>query len=127
MLADEEVKRILACARGTRWDAFVTVALHAGFRRGELLALDWSAYDEDGRSLSVHCAMSQTKQHGVRKKGTKTGKTRQMPIEDVVVKALARHRALQAADELAAPHGAYSNAAIERLSARLNAAADGRE
>jgi integrase len=55
--------------------------------------------------------MSQTKQHGTRKKGTKTGKTRVWPIEEgsALAKALARQRALQASDKLAAPHDAYRN------------------
>lgn len=111
MLADEEVRRLLDAARGTRWEAFVTIALYAGLRRGELIALDWIAYNEKTGELSVHCAMSQTKQHGIRKKGTKTGKTRVWPIEEgsALAKALARQRALQASDELAAPHGAYRN------------------
>jgi integrase len=127
MLASKEVRSLLESAHGSRWEAFVTIALHAGLRRGELLALDWPAYDENAQRISVHCAMTETREHGMRKKETKTGKTREIPIDDVGARALARQRVLQAEDELAAPHGRYRNAEnaifTDELGARYSPAA----
>ncbi|MGB8910616.1 MAG: tyrosine-type recombinase/integrase [Candidatus Cybelea sp.] len=45
----------------------------------------------------------------MRRKDTKTGLIREIPVPPIVARALARQRALQSADELAAPHGAYRN------------------
>jgi len=109
ILTDDEVRRLQNVTSGTRWEAFVTLALWLGPRRGETIALDWTAYDEDAQVLSVHCAIAQTRKHGVRRKETKTGVARSIPIPAHVAKALARQKALQAADELAAPHNAYRN------------------
>lgn len=109
VLTNNEVRRLQGVAQGTRWEAFVTLALWLGPRRGENIALDWPAYDEDAQILSVHCAIAQTTTHGTRRKETKTGVTRSIPVPAHVAKALARQKALQAADELAAPHKAYRN------------------
>lgn len=103
------MRRLQDAARDTRWEAFIAVALWLGPRRGETIALDWNAYDEPEQVLSVHCAISQTRRHGLRKKGTKTGIMRSIPVPARVARALAGQKSLQAADELAAPHGAYSN------------------
>lgn len=109
ILTDDEVRRLQHVASGTRWDAFVTLALWLGPRRGETIALDWTAYDEGAQTLSVHCAIAQTRKYGVRRKETKTGVARSIPIPKHVAKVLVRQKALQAADELAAPHNAYRN------------------
>ena len=109
ILTDEEVWRLQEAAKGSRWETFVTVALWLGPRRGETIALDWSAYDEAAQTLSVHSAMAQTRKHGIRRKETKTGVNRSIPVPVHVAKALVRQKALQAADELAAPHNAYLN------------------
>jgi integrase len=82
--------------------------LWLGPRRGETIALDWSAYEESAQVVSVHCAVIQTCK-GVRRKETKTGLIREIPVPPKVARALTRQHALQSADELAAPHGAYRN------------------
>ncbi|MGC2407608.1 MAG: site-specific integrase [Candidatus Cybelea sp.] len=110
MLSGDELRALQGIVRGTRWEAFITIALWLGPRRGEAIALDWSAYNEEAKTLSIHCAIVQTRK-GVKRKDTKTGLTREIPVPPIVTRALARQRALQSADELAAPHGAYKNAA----------------
>jgi integrase len=107
MLTQAELRRLQEVAHGTRWIAFITVALWLGPRRGESIALDWSAYKEDEQTLSIHCAIAQTPKRGVHTKGTKTETTRELPIPARVRAAFQRQRALQAADELAAIPGTY--------------------
>lgn len=54
-LRPDEVRRLLDAAKGLglRWFTFLFVALHAGLRRGEILALRWGAIDLDARRLTV--------------------------------------------------------------------------
>jgi integrase len=54
-----EVGKLLAAAAGTRWEAYVTLALATGARRAELLALNWADVDEDTRSVTICRAMCQ--------------------------------------------------------------------
>ena len=86
-LSAEEVTRLLATARGTRWRAFVTLALSTGARRGELCGLSWDDYDADAGTLTIRHSLSQTRR-GVVLKATKTGRTRTLPLSRVANDAL---------------------------------------
>jgi integrase len=57
-LAPEQARRFLDAARGERLEALYVVAVHAGLRPGELLALKWEDVDLDGGTLRVHRALS---------------------------------------------------------------------
>jgi integrase len=52
-LTAEEAQTLLRAIAGTRWHAFVALAVTAGLRRGELLGLRWSDLDLDAGRLSV--------------------------------------------------------------------------
>ncbi len=88
-------------AASTRWAPFVTLALTLGARRGELLALRWSTIDSENSTVTIAASLSQTKD-GVSLKGTKTDRTRTIPLSRPALDALARQRATQAADKLRA-------------------------
>jgi integrase len=100
------VGKLLTVARGTRWEAFIALALTTGARRAELLALDWSDVDLDAGTVTISKALCQLKAR-VFTKGTKTGSTRSVPLSRLGLDALRRQRALQAADQLAALPGTY--------------------
>jgi integrase len=71
----------------------IIVALFCGLRRGELLALRWSAVDLDAGVLHVREVLEQTRAHGIRVKAPKTaaGK-REVTLPDIVVETLRDHR-----------------------------------
>lgn len=71
---------------------YMVILIHTGIRIGELRALDWSQVDRKSRVINI-CA---SKSRNCQKKGTKTGKNRQVPLTDT---------ALQAFADLANEHG----------------------
>lgn len=97
-LTRDEIGRLLQ-ETGQRWLTFVTLALTLGARRGELLALRWSDIDITNATVTIAASLSQTKS-GVSLKGTKTDRTRTVPLSRPALDALARQRAMQAADKL---------------------------
>ncbi len=98
-LAGDEVARLLSAASEGRWAAFVTLALTLGARRGELLALRWASIDVESATITISASLSQTKD-GIALKGTKTDRTRTIPLSRPALEAIARQRATQAADKL---------------------------
>jgi integrase len=59
-LVPDEVSKIIAIARGTRWENFVDLALMLGARRGELLAVTWDDVDFEARRVTVRASLLQT-------------------------------------------------------------------
>lgn len=106
-LGTEEVTRLLDVACGTRWQAFLTLALSTGARRGELCGLSWDDYDAGAGTLTIRHSLSQTRT-GIVLKGTKTGRTRTLPVSRIAHDALRSQRALQARERLASG-GSYVN------------------
>ena len=106
-LTADEVTRLLEAAGGSRWGAFVTLALATGARRGELCALSWNDYDADNGTLTIRHSLSQTR-HSIGLKATKTGRTRTLPLSRIANDALRSQRALQAHERLANGHS-YHN------------------
>ncbi|NNM98716.1 MAG: tyrosine-type recombinase/integrase [Candidatus Eremiobacteraeota bacterium] len=100
-LTSDEVRRLLAVAREGRWSSFATLALTLGARRGELCGLSWSDVDLDAGTVTIRRSLSQTKGRVVLK-GTKSGKSRTLPLSRHAIDALRRQRAAQAADRLKA-------------------------
>jgi integrase len=107
-LSPDEVARLFATTRGTRWESFVALALSTGARRGELCGLSWRDFDAEGGTLTIRCSLAQTR-HGTALKATKTGHTRMLPLSRVAKDALRSQRALQARDRLA-NGGVFDNA-----------------
>ncbi len=96
-LSADEVTRLLRASRGTRWEAFLTLALSTGARRGEPCGLSWDNFDADTCTLTIRRSLSQTRS-GVALKTTKTGRTRTLPVSRVANAALQLQRAAQASE-----------------------------
>jgi integrase len=96
-LSGDEITRLLFVARGSRWGAFVTLALTLGSRRGELCGLDWECVDLEAGRLTIRQSISQIKD-SVTVKGTKSGRCRVLPLSRMAIDALRAQKALQEAD-----------------------------
>lgn len=94
-----QLRAFLNTAREHRLFAFFHVAAYTGARRGELLNLQWSAVDLDGKKITITGSTAII--GGERIIGTtKSGRTRVVPIDDATVAVLRQHKADQAADQL---------------------------
>ncbi|WP_287456823.1 site-specific integrase [Leptolyngbya sp. UWPOB_LEPTO1] len=73
----DEIKKILEAFQGSHYENFVRFMLGVGCRIGEAVALDWSAINEDCSEIFIKQAYNPRSR---KIKGTKTGKTRHVPV-----------------------------------------------
>ena len=101
-LSEEQVRLIVAAARGTRLEVPVIVAALTGLRRSELLGLRWSAIDLDRGLLSVTTVLEQSRRYGVRLKNrTKSPSSRRtIPLAQAVIEVLRLHKERQDAEQI---------------------------
>jgi integrase len=91
-LTYEEADRLIGAADG-EWRTMVIVALNAGLRRGELLALGKDAVDLKHRRLDVRRNFYRGRF------GTpKSGKAREVPLNDTATRALTAHQHTRSED-----------------------------
>lgn len=104
---------LLAKLRGRAIYPKVITALFTGARRGELLALRWSAVDLDAKLARIREALEETKAHGLRFKPTKTKSGRRdIELPDIVVEALRDHRRQQLEQRVAMGLGKLADDAL---------------
>lgn len=81
-LTEEEIRKLLASAAGTRFDRPIRFTLASGLREGEMLALRWSDVDLKGRVINL--------------RGTKSANSRRsIEISKLVADLLEAHRTAQ--------------------------------
>lgn len=111
-----EAGRFFDAAQGSRFEPFFRVAALTGARRGELVGLKWNAVDLDGGTFTVRTSLASTRAKKAERaagaaavvlKGTKSGKSRQVPLDRDAVAVLRSVKAAQAAEKLAAKPGDY--------------------
>jgi integrase len=96
-LTPEQARRFLDAARGERLEALYLVAVHAGLRPGELLALRWEDVDLDQAVLRVGRALS-----GGEFTTPKTKRSRRrIDLSAGSIAALKRHRTRQLEERMA--------------------------
>jgi integrase len=94
----EDFEKVLRLAAGTRLFPLIVLAEATGCRRGELCALTWSDIDMGTGVMTVDKSVEETKTHGLRLKGTKSGKPREVVLSAYVLEVLERWRMEQARD-----------------------------
>jgi len=83
------------------YQVFFTLAIFGGFRRGELLGLEWPDIDFDGQTVSIRRTSLYTKERGIFTDTTKTkGSQRTLKLPASVFTLLRRYRAEQAQQRL---------------------------
>jgi integrase len=95
-----EIRRILETVRGDRLEALYVVALASGLRQAELLGLRWEDWDRDTLAVRFALERSQGRYSLVEPKTRRSRRTVVLPA--FANAALARHRAAQLAERLAA-------------------------
>lgn len=102
-LSPDQAQRLLDAARDDRLFAFYAVAMAAGLRRGEALALRWSDVDLEAGTLRVSRTLSRVVGGGLTFTEPKTERSRRtVPLPAALVAELRAHRVRQAAERLAA-------------------------
>ena len=93
-----QVRAVVEAARGDKFEALVIVALTTGLRRGELIALRWDAVSVDERCLAVIGTMQPD---GVVAEPESRSSRRRVPLGNVTLDALRRHRSAQIEQRMA--------------------------
>ena len=95
----QQVRLVIDAAHGDRLEALWLLAITAGLRRGELLALRWDAVDLDGGVVEVHYTLQPD---GSLAEPKSSSSRRAVPIAAAVATAMRSHKARQAAERLEA-------------------------
>jgi integrase len=99
-LSAENVGTFFAAASKDRFAALYVLAVTAGMRPGELLALKWEDIDLEAGALSVRRSVSEDEGGPVMKEETKTSGGRRLELLPVAVEALKKHRFRQNEERL---------------------------
>jgi integrase len=101
LAADDVVALLTACQESRHHDAIV-LAASTGLRKGEVLALPWSAVDLDAGTLRVTATVGRIDGRLVVSAPKTAHSRRVVPLDSAVVAMLRRHRTEQKAQRLAA-------------------------
>lgn len=113
-LTPDQAHHFLAVVEEDRYGALWTLLLTSGLRPGEALALKWEDLEENAERtaavLRVRRALVRLGKDGWTVEGTKTRKSRSVPLASVTLRLLRKERARQAEAKLLlggeyAPHG----------------------
>lgn len=101
-LGGDEVTKLLAAARSSRyWPALVLIA-GTGIRRGEACGLAWDAVDLDAGTMRIASTVSRVGGELVTAEPKTERSRRMVPLSPALVKLLKAHRTEQAAEQLRA-------------------------
>lgn len=99
VLTEDELRRLLKAAAGSRWYMPILLAANTGMRQGEILALKWECVDLEAGTIAVR----QSLRRGRLRKQLKTKYSRRtIEIDPGTIAALRAHREAQELRKLAA-------------------------
>lgn len=99
----EEAQRFLDSLEKapTKYQAFFVLAIYGGFRRRELLGLEWNDIDFKDYIISIRRTSLYTKETGIFTDTTKTARSqRALKLPPAVFEILKKHRVVQAEERL---------------------------
>jgi len=92
-LETDQLQALVGGFRGSVFFPIVAVAAFTGARRNEILALRWSDFDADAKTLRIERAVEETREHGLQVKGPKSERgNRTIEIDDDLVALLCAER-----------------------------------
>jgi integrase len=101
-LEPSEAKRFVSAAQDHRLEALWVIAVTTGLRKGEVLGLRWDDIDLDRRQLRVNQQLQRVNGR-LEVLPLKTERSRRtIPLTDLAMEALRKHRARQSEDKLQA-------------------------
>ena len=93
VLESDQLQTLVRGFRGSVFFPMVVVAAFTGARRNEILALRWSDFDPDAKTLRIERAVEETREHGLQIKGPKTERgKRTIEIDDELIALLTAER-----------------------------------
>ena len=93
VLDEDELTRLVNGFKGSTLYEIVCVAAFTGMRRGEILGLRWSDFNDGDRTLRIERALEYTRRHGLNLKPPKTARgARTIAIDDALVELLRKER-----------------------------------
>ena len=101
----EEVEQLFVLLEKApiKYRTFFTLAIYSGFRRGELLGLEWKDVDFDNNVISVRRTSNYTKARGTYTDTTKTKKSqRSLKFPQLVMDLLRDYKSVQDKERIAA-------------------------
>jgi integrase len=99
----EQLQAYVDAATETEFLPLILTALACGFRRGELLALSWGDIDLPNRNISISRVMCEANgRFWMRPRPKSEAGRREVAIPEALADVLAKHRARQAEEKLAA-------------------------
>ena len=101
----EEVEQLFVLLEKApiKYRTFFTLAIYSGFRRGELLGLEWKDVDFDNNVISVRRTSNYTKDRGTYTDTTKTKKSqRSLKFPQLVMDLLRDYKSVQDKERIAA-------------------------
>ena len=99
-LSPEETKKFIEKIAGDRLEALYILAMASGMRQGELLGLRWSDLDLAARELRVRQVRERVKGAPSFAEPKSQQSRRAIPLPEIAVMALERHRTAQKAERL---------------------------
>jgi integrase len=118
-LNSEQLKKLVTGFVGHPLHLFVATAVSTGARRNEMLALRWSDFDADAKTLRIARAMEQIKTDGHRTRRTKNPKTktgtRTITIDDGLVTLLRSAREIHVRLVAGLPDGSAVDLSLIKL------------
>ncbi|MGC0385602.1 integrase [Streptomyces sp. SAI-129] len=95
-LTADKARELLTATQGHRLHALFELALHTGFRKGELLGLHWEDLDLDAGTAAIRRTLQRTATGGLTTLPTKTRSSeRRIAIPNRCVQSLERHHEQQ--------------------------------
>ena len=101
VLNQDEANRLLKAAQGGPLYALYVLAIACGLRQGELLGLKWKDFDQEAGTLHIQRQVQWVKGKAQFKEPKTSKSRRTVMLPQVAVKALQKHRAVQAEQRLA--------------------------
>ncbi|HEY8597481.1 MAG TPA: tyrosine-type recombinase/integrase [Thermomicrobiales bacterium] len=86
-----QIRQLWSSVAGTRWEAFLILAIKTGLRQGELLGLKWADLDLDAGGLQLRRQLQRDKTF----QPTKGRRSRRLDLGTMEIVALREHRARQ--------------------------------